>query len=87
IEGEDALAFVRTRHSVGFGGDLSRIELQQQFLGSLMRKLKSNDTSPPHRPEYIRSTAPLAVPFSRQYPCENPHVVPAVTPHYPQYTQ
>ncbi|MFE1251352.1 LCP family protein [Streptomyces sp. NPDC058735] len=44
IEGEDALAFVRTRHSVGFGGDLSRIELQQQFLGSLMRKLKSNDT-------------------------------------------
>ncbi|GAA2541075.1 LCP family protein [Streptomyces levis] len=44
IEGEQALAFVRTRHSVGFGGDLSRIELQQQFLGSLMRKLKSNDT-------------------------------------------
>ncbi|MEQ6026699.1 LCP family protein [Streptomyces salinarius] len=44
IEGEDALAFVRTRHSVGFGGDLSRIELQQQFLSSLMRKLKSNDT-------------------------------------------
>ncbi|KAB1143885.1 LytR family transcriptional regulator [Streptomyces luteolifulvus] len=44
IEGEDALAFVRTRHSVGFGGDLSRIQLQQQFLSSLMRKLKSNDT-------------------------------------------
>ncbi|KOV24081.1 LytR family transcriptional regulator [Streptomyces sp. XY152] len=44
IEGEDALAFVRTRHSVGLGGDLSRIELQQQFLSSLMRKLKSNDT-------------------------------------------
>ncbi|QJT02129.1 LytR family transcriptional regulator [Streptomyces asoensis] len=44
IEGEQALAFVRTRHSVGFGGDLSRIELQQQFLSALMRKLKSNDT-------------------------------------------
>ncbi|WP_079075139.1 LCP family protein [Streptomyces atriruber] len=44
IEGEDALAFVRTRHSVGTGGDLSRIELQQQFLSALMRKLKSNDT-------------------------------------------
>ncbi|GAA1419462.1 LCP family protein [Streptomyces thermospinosisporus] len=44
IEGETALAFVRTRHSVGFGGDLSRIELQQQFLSALMRKLKSNDT-------------------------------------------
>ncbi|CAL9439211.1 Polyisoprenyl-teichoic acid--peptidoglycan teichoic acid transferase TagU [Streptomyces sp. enrichment culture] len=44
IQGEQALAFVRTRHSVGYGGDLSRIEIQQQFLSSLMRKLKSNDT-------------------------------------------
>ncbi|MFJ2609693.1 MULTISPECIES: LCP family protein [unclassified Streptomyces] len=44
ISGENALAFVRTRHSVGFGGDLSRIALQQQFLSALMRKLKSNDT-------------------------------------------
>ena len=44
IAGEQALAFVRTRHSVGFGGDLSRIGLQQQFLSALMRKLKSNDT-------------------------------------------
>ncbi|MRT45037.1 LytR family transcriptional regulator, partial [Xylella fastidiosa subsp. multiplex] len=34
----------RTRHAVGFGGDLSRITLQQQFLSALMRKLKSNDT-------------------------------------------
>ena len=49
ISGETALAFVRTRHAVGFGGDLSRIGLQQQFLSALMRKLKSNDTlsSPP----------------------------------------
>ncbi|GAA3825206.1 LCP family protein [Streptomyces phyllanthi] len=44
IQGEQALAFVRTRHSVGFGSDLSRIQIQQQFLSSLMRKLKSNDT-------------------------------------------
>ncbi|MFD4032237.1 LCP family protein [Streptomyces sp. NPDC058637] len=44
LQGEDALSFLRTRYSVGFGSDLSRIELQQQFLGSLMRKLKSNDT-------------------------------------------
>ncbi|MFB6846293.1 LCP family protein [Streptomyces sp. NPDC056373] len=44
IEGEEALAFVRTRHSVGFGGDLSRIELQQQFLSSMMRSLKSDET-------------------------------------------
>ncbi|MBC9728589.1 LCP family protein [Streptomyces sp. TRM68367] len=44
IEGEQALAYVRTRHSVGTGGDLSRINLQQQFLSALMRKLKSDDT-------------------------------------------
>lgn len=44
IEGEQALAFVRTRYSVGFGSDLSRIELQQQFLGSMIRKMKSSDT-------------------------------------------
>lgn len=44
IAGEQALAFVRTRHSVGFGGDLSRIQLQQEFLSSLLRKMKSSDT-------------------------------------------
>jgi LCP family protein required for cell wall assembly len=43
VKGEEALAFVRTRHSVGQGGDLSRIELQQQFLSSLIRKMKSDD--------------------------------------------
>ncbi|MFI5532220.1 LCP family protein [Kitasatospora sp. NPDC051853] len=44
VQGEDALAFVRTRHAVGQGSDLSRIELQQQFLSSMIRKMKSGDT-------------------------------------------
>ncbi|MFE7133075.1 LCP family protein [Streptomyces sp. NPDC057638] len=44
IQGEQALAFVRTRSSVGHGSDLSRIEIQQQFLSSLIRKMKSGDT-------------------------------------------
>ena len=44
IQGEQALAFVRTRHSVGFGGDLTRIPLQQQFLSSMIRKIRSNGT-------------------------------------------
>ncbi|GAB3176299.1 LCP family protein [Streptomyces incanus] len=44
IQGEQALAFVRTRHSWGNKGDLDRIKVQQQFLGALMRQLKSNDT-------------------------------------------
>ncbi|MDJ1137818.1 LCP family protein [Streptomyces iconiensis] len=44
VQGEQALAFVRTRHSVGFGSDLSRIGLQQQFLSAMIRKMKSGDT-------------------------------------------
>ncbi|MFD8753454.1 LCP family protein [Kitasatospora sp. NPDC059577] len=44
VQGEEALAFVRTRHAVGFGGDLSRIPLQQQFISSMIRKIKSDDT-------------------------------------------
>ncbi|MDT0270726.1 LCP family protein [Streptomyces sp. DSM 44915] len=39
LEGEDALAFVRTRYSVGTGSDLSRIELQQQFVASMARQI------------------------------------------------
>ncbi|GAA4704261.1 LCP family protein [Streptomyces youssoufiensis] len=41
IQGEDALAFVRTRHGVGFESDLDRIKLQQQFLSSMIREMKS----------------------------------------------
>ncbi|MGW3492452.1 LCP family protein [Streptomyces sp. NPDC001020] len=44
IEGEQALAFLRTRHSFGNQGDLDRIKAQQQFLGSLARKMTSSDT-------------------------------------------
>jgi LCP family protein required for cell wall assembly len=44
IEGEQALAFVRTRHSFGNAGDLDRIKVQQQFLGALARKMTSSDT-------------------------------------------
>ena len=35
---------MRTRHSFGNQGDLDRIKVQQQFLGSLMRKMSSGDT-------------------------------------------
>jgi LCP family protein required for cell wall assembly len=44
IEGEQALAFVRTRHSFGNQGDLDRIKVQQQFLGAMMRKITSKGT-------------------------------------------
>ncbi|MEU1853001.1 LCP family protein [Streptomyces sp. NPDC019990] len=44
VAGEQALAFVRTRKSFGNSGDLDRIKVQQQFLGSLMRKMSSGNT-------------------------------------------
>ncbi|WP_030194063.1 LCP family protein [Streptomyces sp. NRRL S-87] len=44
IEGEQALAFVRTRHAFGNESDLDRIKTQQQFLGSMIREMKSSDT-------------------------------------------
>lgn len=44
VEGDQALAFLRTRHAFADGGDLGRIQAQQAFLGSLVRKLKSEGT-------------------------------------------
>ncbi|MFE9996318.1 LCP family protein [Streptomyces avermitilis] len=44
LAGEQALAFLRTRHSFGNQGDLDRIKVQQQFLGALSRKMTSSDT-------------------------------------------
>jgi LCP family protein required for cell wall assembly len=44
ITGNQALAFVRTRHGVGNGSDLGRIELQQEFFSSLIQKVESQGT-------------------------------------------
>ncbi|MBW4041673.1 MAG: LytR family transcriptional regulator [Acidobacteria bacterium] len=44
IQGATALEFLRTRHGVGDGSDLTRISSQQVFLSSLVRKIKSNAT-------------------------------------------
>lgn len=44
LQGEEALKFLRTRHGVGDGSDLARIENQQVFLSALMRTVKSNET-------------------------------------------
>ncbi|MBT2482601.1 LCP family protein [Streptomyces sp. ISL-94] len=44
LEGEQALAFVRTRHGFGNNSDLDRIRIQQQFLGAMMREMKSKET-------------------------------------------
>ncbi|MEU7602670.1 LCP family protein [Streptomyces sp. NPDC040724] len=42
LRGEQALGFVRARYSLGDGSDTERMERQQQFLGSLVKKVKSN---------------------------------------------
>lgn len=42
LEGEQALQFLRSRHGVGDGSDLSRISSQQVFLSSLIRQLQSD---------------------------------------------
>jgi len=41
LQGRAALQFLRTRHGVGDGSDLSRISNQQVFMSSLVRKIKS----------------------------------------------
>ena len=44
ISGTTALQFLRTRHGVGDGSDLSRISSQQVYLSSLVRRIQSDDT-------------------------------------------
>ncbi|WP_405488825.1 LCP family protein [Streptomyces sp. NBC_00096] len=41
LNGEQALGLVRTRHGVGDGGDLGRIQLQQAFIKALIKQVKS----------------------------------------------
>lgn len=43
LGGVDALAFVRTRHGVGDGSDLGRIELQQQMIRSVLTQAEGLD--------------------------------------------
>lgn len=49
VRGEKALGFVRARYTLGDGGDVGRIERQQAFLGSAIRKATSLGviTNPP----------------------------------------
>jgi LCP family protein required for cell wall assembly len=42
VTGEDALAFVRVRHNIGDGSDISRINRQQLFLSSLIQEVSSS---------------------------------------------
>lgn len=44
VSGQTALSFLRTRHGVGDGSDLTRIGSQQQYLSSLLRKIRADST-------------------------------------------
>jgi len=44
LQGFQALAFLRTRGTVGDGSDLSRVSSQQVYLSSMIRKIKSDGT-------------------------------------------
>jgi LCP family protein required for cell wall assembly len=44
LQGVKALEFLRTRHGVGDGSDVTRISSQQVFLSSLVRRMKSGST-------------------------------------------
>lgn len=44
VSGNEALAFVRDRHGIGNGGDLGRIQMQQMFVSSLIKKVMSSGT-------------------------------------------
>ncbi|MGW1891123.1 LCP family protein [Streptomyces sp. NPDC002004] len=43
LNGEQALGLVRTRHGVGDGSDLGRIQLQQAFIKALLNQIKNVD--------------------------------------------
>ncbi|WP_406139397.1 LCP family protein [Streptomyces sp. NBC_01089] len=42
LDGEQALGYVRVRHSIGNGSDTERMQRQQEFLGSLVKKVQSD---------------------------------------------
>jgi LCP family protein required for cell wall assembly len=46
VSGQRALDYVRLRHGIGDGSDIGRIQRQQAFVSSLIKKIKSQGFSP-----------------------------------------
>jgi LCP family protein required for cell wall assembly len=66
LKGVEALQFLRIRHGIGDGSDLGRISNQQQFMSSLVRKLKSDAVL--GNPEVLFRFATTAVGLTRSDP-------------------
>ncbi|GAA2948915.1 LCP family protein [Streptomyces enissocaesilis] len=49
LQGEEALAFLRNRHGLGNESDLDRIKMQQQFIASMIRKMREETLGNPKR--------------------------------------
>ncbi|MFD0692045.1 LCP family protein [Actinomadura fibrosa] len=49
VQGTQALAYVRLRHGIGDGSDLSRVERQQRFMASMLRRAKETRLRNPAR--------------------------------------
>ncbi|WP_341953553.1 LCP family protein [Salinibacterium sp. TMP30] len=60
LQGWNALAFLRSRHGVGDGSDLTRISSQQVYLSSLVRTLKSSETLSDYKKLYNLADAAIA---------------------------
>ncbi|MFD6278031.1 LCP family protein [Streptomyces sp. NPDC060209] len=46
VSGQKALDYVRVRHGMGDGSDIGRIKRQQAFVGSLIKKVRSDGLTP-----------------------------------------
>ena len=66
LQGVEALQFLRIRHGIGDGSDLGRISNQQQFMSSMVRKLKSDAVLA--SPEVLLRFATTAVGLTRRDP-------------------
>jgi LCP family protein required for cell wall assembly len=60
LAGWEALAFLRSRHGVGDGSDLTRISSQQVYLSSMVRTLKSSETLGDYKKLYNLADAAIA---------------------------
>jgi LCP family protein required for cell wall assembly len=59
LQGWKALAFLRSRHGVGDGSDLTRISSQQVYLSSMVRTLKSSETLSDYKKLYNLADAAI----------------------------
>ncbi|MGW7198343.1 LCP family protein [Streptomyces chryseus] len=66
LQGEQALAFLRNRHGLGNESDLDRIKMQQQFIASMIRKMREETLGNPKRMLALADAATKALTVNRE---------------------